>query len=130
LLAGVSVETIRFYQRRGLLLEPVRPERGYRRYSRQAADEIRFIKRAQALGFTLDEVALLLRPTQADICGTTRKLALAKVELIDAKVTELLAVRSTLAELVEQCDPIDGRNSCAIIEALSGQVPPGPCAPE
>jgi len=122
-LAGVSVETIRFYQRRGLLLEPDKPEQGYRRYSRQAADQIGFIKRAQALGFTLDEVGMLLRPAQADVCGATRRLAVAKLELIDAKVAKLLAARNALEQLIEQCEPNDKGASCAIIEALTRRVP-------
>ena len=71
----------------------------------------------------MDEVGMLLRPAQADVCGATRRLAVAKLELIDAKVAKLLAARNALEQLIEQCEPNDKGASCAIIEALTRQVP-------
>lgn len=72
--AGVNVETIRYYQRRGLLLEPDRPINGQRRYARAVVKRVRFIKRAQVLGFTLDEVGSLLELDEAHACADTREL--------------------------------------------------------
>ena len=82
-LAGVNVETIRYYQRRRLLAEPVKPHMGYRRYPANIVKHIRFIKRAQALGFTLEEIAELLRLEEARACAETRDLAAHKMELIE-----------------------------------------------
>jgi MerR family mercuric resistance operon transcriptional regulator len=83
--AGVNVETIRYYQRRGLLEEPAKPLYGQRRYSSEQAKRVRFIKRAQAPGFTLAEVGQLLLLNEARSCKTTRALAAHKLELIDEK---------------------------------------------
>jgi MerR family mercuric resistance operon transcriptional regulator len=65
ILAGVHIETIRYYQRRGLLSEPEKPHRRYGRYPRDIVQHIRFIKRAQALGFTLNEIAVLMKMEEA-----------------------------------------------------------------
>ena len=115
--AGVNVETIRYYQRRGLLEEPTKPLYGQRRYSLEQAKRVRFIKRAQALGFTLAEVGQLLLLNGARSCKTTRALATHKLELIDEKMTGLRAVRRALGKLVQQCDAGDGAK-CPIIEVL------------
>jgi MerR family mercuric resistance operon transcriptional regulator len=114
--AGVNVETIRYYQRRGLLQEPVKPLYGQRHYSLEQAKRVRFIKRAQALGFTLAEVGQLLL-NEARSCKTTRALAAHKLELIDEKMADLGAVRQALGKLVQQCDAGDGAK-CPIVDAL------------
>jgi MerR family mercuric resistance operon transcriptional regulator len=87
--AGVNVETIRYYQRRGLLSEPKKPLGGYRHYPPDITKRVRFIKRAQALGFTLEEIAGLLRLEAATACAETRELAAHKLALIEEKLTEL-----------------------------------------
>jgi MerR family mercuric resistance operon transcriptional regulator len=115
--AGVNVETIRYYQRRGLLEEPTKPLYGQRRYSLEQARRVRFIKRAQALGFTLAEVGQLLILNEARSCKTTRALAVHKLELIDSKLADLGAVRQALGKLVRQCDAGNGPE-CPIIDAL------------
>ena len=115
--AGVNVETIRYYQRRGLLAEPKKPLGGYRHYPRDTAKRIRFIKRAQALGFTLDEVAGLLRIEAASACWETRELAAHKLALIEGKLAELAAIRNGLAALVSECDK-GGKRPCPIIQML------------
>jgi MerR family transcriptional regulator, mercuric resistance operon regulatory protein len=115
--AGVNVETIRYYQRRGLLDEPKKPLGGYRRYPSDAAKRVRFIKRAQALGFTLEEVAGLLRLDAASACAETRELAAHKLALIQKKLAELGAMREGLAALVAKCDK-DGKRPCPIIQVL------------
>jgi MerR family mercuric resistance operon transcriptional regulator len=117
--AGVGVETIRYYQRRGLLDEPRKPFRGYRHYPADLAKRVRFIKRAQALGFTLEEVACLLRLDGADRCADTRELAAHKVASIDRKLIDLTAMRDALSALVRQCETGRAEGSCPIISVLA-----------
>jgi MerR family mercuric resistance operon transcriptional regulator len=117
-LAEVNVETIRYYQRRGLLAEPEKPHMGYRRYPADSVKHIRFIKRAQALGFTLEEIAELLRLEEARACAETRALAAHKMRLIDQKLTGLAAMRKALAGLVQQCDRKQPAKGCPIIQVL------------
>ena len=117
-LAAVNVETIRYYQRRGLLAEPDKPHMGYRRYPADIVKHIRFIKRAQALGFTLEEIAELLRLEEARACAETRALASHKMWLIDQKLTGLAAMRKALASLVQQCDRKQPAKGCPIIQVL------------
>src|SRR5207244_5040954 len=87
--AGVSVETIRYYQRRGLLEEPAKPIGGYRLYPAEMVNRICFIKRAQVLGFTLGDVAGLLRLDNREACATTRELAAQKVALTTVSAVRL-----------------------------------------
>lgn len=117
--AGVNIETIRYYQRRGLLDEPAKPPRGHRCYSSEQARRVRFIKRAQALGFTLSEVGALLALDRACACNDTRALAARKLTMIDQKITDLAAMRQALAGLVQQCDAVDAEAACPIIDVLS-----------
>ena len=94
--AGVNIETVRFYQRSGLMDEPARPYSGYRTYGGSDVRRIRFIKRAQQLGFTLDEVANLLRLEGSQTCASTRTLAARKLAMVDAKLNDLLAIKMAL----------------------------------
>lgn len=116
--AGVNVETIRYYQRRGLLDEPDKPLRGYRHYPADMVKRVRFIKRAQALGFTLEEIAELLRLDAIGACAETQELATRKLALIKGKLADLTAMRKTLTVLVAQCDN-SNRRACPIIETLA-----------
>lgn len=118
-LAGVSVETIRYYQRRGLLQEPKKPSAGYRQYRPETVDRLRFIKRAQALGFTLEETGDLLGFEKACACAETRAVAAYKLELIDEKVRALTAIRNVLGDLIHRCDAAESEDGCPIIQALS-----------
>jgi MerR family transcriptional regulator, mercuric resistance operon regulatory protein len=115
---GVSVETIRYYQRRGLLEEPPKPGGGYRDYPKEIVKRIRFIKRAQALGFSLDEVTELLQLDLADACPKSCELAERKLAAIDQKMAELAAMRQALAQLMTECDKKSRRGPCPIIAAL------------
>src|SRR3984957_12101027 len=115
---GVNVETIRYYQRRGLLEEPEKPVGGYRTYPKEIVKRIRFIKRAQALGFTLEEVAELLQLDVADGCANSCDLAERKLTVIDQKIAELAAMRRALAKLMAQCDKKARRGACPIIQSL------------
>lgn len=117
--AGVSIETIRYYQRRGLLDEPPKPQAGHRRYAPSQAKRLRFIKRAQALGFTLEEVGALLTLDDACACGETRALAVLKLGLIKQKMADLAVMRQALGDLVQQCDDGNGGASCPIIDVLA-----------
>lgn len=101
-LAGVNIETIRYFQRRGLLAEPDKLHMGYRRYPADIVKHIRFIKRTQALGFTLGEIGELLCLEEARACTETRALASHKIELIDRKLTGLAAMRNALAGVIPQ----------------------------
>ena len=117
--AGVNIETIRYYQRRGLLDEPSKPLGGYRHYLPEQVKRLRFIKRAQALGFTLDEVGMLLTLDAACACSETRALAMRKLAMIEQKMADLAAMRQVLGELVQKCDAGDGGASCPIIDVLN-----------
>jgi len=117
--AGVNVETIRYYQRRGLLSEPAKPLNGHRRYPADWAKRVRFIKRAQVLGFTLEEITGLLRLDAAHACAETRDRAARKLQIIEQKLADLTAMRRALAKLMRQCDSLDGTGACPIIAALA-----------
>lgn len=116
--AAVNVETVRYYQRRRLLGVPARPTGGVRRYGEDALARIGFIKRAQDLGFTLDEIAALLRLERFSACRPARALAAKKLALVDARLHDLARLKSVLEELILRCDAGSARG-CAIIESLS-----------
>ena len=116
--AGVNIETIRYYQRRGLLDEPPKPLGGHRRYAPSQVRRVRFIKRAQALGFTLDEVNTLLTLDSACGCAETRTLADCKRVLIERKMADLTAMYQALGELIQLCDAGSGTRPCPIIDVL------------
>ncbi len=120
--AGVNVETIRYYQRRGLLDEPSKPLGGHRRYAPSVAARVRFIKRAQHLGFTLEEVTDLLRLEDGQSCRDTRLLAERKLALIEARIAGLTRMRRTLKGLIAECAGGQRPRSCPIIATLSAQA--------
>lgn len=117
--ANVNIETIRYYQRRGLLDEPPKPLGGHRRYAPEQVKRVRFIKRAQALGFTLDEVGALLTLDAACTCTETRGLAARKLAMIERKMADLAAMHQVLGGLVQQCDVGGGSAACPIIDVLA-----------
>jgi MerR family mercuric resistance operon transcriptional regulator len=119
--AGVNVQTIRFYQRRSLLAKPSRPPRGVRRYAPDAAARIRFIKRAQALGFSLDEVALLLGLSDGEHCTETKALAEKKLAVVEQKMNDLAAMQKALKGLVAECSKGSRKSGCPIIDALAAE---------
>lgn len=116
--AGVHVETVRYYQRRGLLTEPVRPRGGVRRYSADDADRLRFIKRAQAMGFALAEIETLLKLRTRRSCRATRELAQAKLEVVSARIRELRQLRKELIFLIADCDSNAEDTRCPLIDRL------------
>ena len=119
--AEVTVETIRYYQRIGLLDEPGKPFSGYRHYPANAIARIRFIKRAQQAGFTLKEIAQLLS-LDDDHCADVRKIAEQKCRQIDAQIQDLTALRSVLDALVKRCQSDSSAEHCSLIDALSNNV--------
>ncbi len=121
-LAGVNIETLRFYERKGILPEPPRRASGYREYPPETVERVRFVKRAQELGFSLKEVQdlLALRETTGAKSGRVRKVAEARLGEIELKIRDLEAMRESLTELLTACDGKSPVASCPIIESLSG----------
>ena len=120
--ADVNVETIRYYQRRGLLDEPSKPLGGHRRYSASAATRVRFIKRAQQLGFTLEEIKDLLLLEDGQSCRETRLHAERKLDLIEQRIADLSRMRQLLKGLIAECVKGKRPRSCPIIATLSAEV--------
>lgn len=116
--AGVGVETVRFYQRRGLLRQPDRAWGRVRRYSGADAARIRFIKSAQRMGFSLVEVAGLLELDDGRHCDEARVAAERKLALVRAKLADLERVEAALVTLVDACDAASGEVRCPLIDAL------------
>ena len=116
--AGVGVETVRFYQRSGLLAEPVRPFRGYREYSQSDVRRILFIKRAQTLGFNLSDIAGLLKLDGPQTCSLTHDLTLNKLHLVEDKIAGLRSIRCALKQMVRQCELDHEMGTCPIIHTL------------
>ena len=120
-LAGsvdVNVETIRYYQRIELLELPEKPYGGMRSYNDQDLQRLRFIRRAQQLGFSLEEIQELLELSSSD-CERVEKLAAAKLSQVKAKLSQLHRIESILAKTVEQCARRKSNQPCPIIETLS-----------
>ncbi|MFO1112264.1 MAG: Hg(II)-responsive transcriptional regulator [Bradyrhizobium sp.] len=116
--AGVNVETVRFYQRRALLAEPDKPYGGIRRYGADDVARVRFVKAAQRLGFSLDEVAGLMKLDDGTHCGEARLLAEAKLADVRGKLEDLRRMESLLSGLIRQCSSTRGRVSCPLIDSL------------
>jgi MerR family transcriptional regulator, mercuric resistance operon regulatory protein len=117
--AGVHIETIRYYQRLRLVPQPPRPLGGIRRYTEVDADQLRFIKRAQAMGFTLAEIVNLLALQRRRSCHATRELAATKLRLVDARICELRGLRKELAGLIADCDANTQEAKCPVIQRLA-----------
>lgn len=116
--AGVNVETIRFYQRKGLLSEPDKPVGSIRRYGGNDVARVRFVKSAQHLGFSLDEVAELLRLEDGSRCDEARQLAEHKLADVRRKLDGLKRMESALAGLIPLCSASKDRIRCPLIDAL------------
>ncbi|MBL8524987.1 MAG: Hg(II)-responsive transcriptional regulator [Betaproteobacteria bacterium] len=117
--AGVHVETVRYYQRIGLIGEPLRPSGGVRRYGGAVVQRLRFVKRAQEIGFSLDEVRQLLALDDGQSCRETRQLAEHKLAVIEQRLADLARIRKTLKALVAECESGKRPRSCPIIATLS-----------
>lgn len=116
--AGVNVETVRFYQRKGLLPQPARPTGSIRRYGEADRSRIHFIKSAQRLGFSLDEIGELLQLDDGSSCAAARKKAQAKLTDVRARLSDLQRMETVLADLIKLCGATTGKVSCPLITAL------------
>jgi len=119
-LADVNRETIRYYERRGLMPAPPRSEAGYRQYAPDDVARIRFIKRAQALGFSLDEIneLLVLRVESVGACDDVMHQAAHKIADIEAKIQLLARMKQTLNELLDSCRQKQPTEACPILAVL------------
>lgn len=115
--AGVGVETVRYYQRRGLLPEPARPPGEVRRYGEEDVKRLKFIRSAQAAGFTLNEISELIALDAADDRKRARELAEARVVALEEKIAELREAREALAGLATECATRRG-GPCPILTAF------------
>ena len=120
--ADVHVETIRYYQRRGLVGEPDRPARGIRRYTPAHVRRLRFVKEAQSLGFSLEEVADLLALEDGRHCREAEQIGLRKLNTVRERIAQLHRVEKVLTALVDQCHCNTGKVRCPLIASLENSV--------
>lgn len=125
--AGVNVETVRYYQRQGLMPEPPRPRDGHRIYDQAAVERLRFIRRAQQLGFTLREVGELLALGDG-ACREVQELAEAKLAEIETRLRDLEAMREVLAGHLAACREGEAGYGCPLVRVLGADT--GQKAPE
>lgn len=116
--AGVNVETIRFYQQRGLLPTPERPHGSIRRYGSSDVARVRFVKAAQRLGFSLDDVGQLLKLEDGTHCSEASELAALRLADVRAKLSDLARIEAALSKLVSECQGHHDNVSCPLIAAL------------
>lgn len=123
--AEVGVETIRFYERKGLIEQPPRPKEGARRYTPQSVDRVAFIQQAQELGFTLAEIKelLALRLDPRTSCAEVKAKAEEKIKDIEAKVTRLRRMRGALVEITKSCSGAGPTSDCPILDYMAEPRP-------
>jgi len=114
---GINIETVRFYQRKGLINQPIKPAQGYRHYPEETVNRIRFIKRSQELGFTLSEIESLLVLNDSP-CSQVQQLATQKLIAIQKKQADLQLLEQALIEHLNQCKSNKDDSHCPIIDAL------------
>lgn len=119
--AGVGVETVRFYERKGLIEQPPKPKSGFRTYPPETVDRIRFIRQAQEIGFSLREIDELqsLRADPGTDCSEIRERALVKRVEVERKIGQLARIRSALDELIAACPGRGALRSCSILSSLN-----------
>lgn len=118
--AGVNIQTLRYYERRGLLAEPPRTLSGHRVYDPEAVRIVRFVKSAQELGFPLNEIEdlLSLRGDSVKSRAQVRQLATERLRDVEGRIERLQSMRIALIDLIDQCDCSSGRVACPILESL------------
>lgn len=118
--AGVNIQTLRYYERRGILPEPERSDAGYRAYDAQAVRTVRFVKGAQQLGFSLVEIDALLELAAGGPrnCDAAKAMAANKIAQLEAKITSLSAMCDSLRRLVDTCDRRPSERECRLLEAI------------
>ena len=118
--AGVKVATVRFYERRGIIAAPRRTASGYRQYDEAVVDRIRFVKRAQDLGFTLEEIAdlLALRIEDSRSCAAVESATRSKLGQVESKMRDLERLRAVLGRLVRSCEERETTGECPVLAVL------------
>lgn len=118
--AGVGVETVRYYEREGLLVEPQRRQSGYRQYQSDTVDRLLFIRRAKELGFTLKEIKelLSLRVDEEKTCADVRQQAEAKIADIEDRIRSLQRMKRALVKVTRQCSSSGPTSECPILESI------------
>ncbi len=121
--SGVTVETVRYYEKQGLILKPDRGANGYRRYSKDAARQVRFIKRAQEVGFTLKDIKelLSLKADPEASCCDVRARAERKVQEMEDKIITLTRMKNVLSTWVTDCEGQGPTSQCPILDALDAE---------
>ena len=128
--ADVGVETVRFYERQGLLQEPARKESGYRQFTEDVVARLRFIKRAKELGFSLKEIKelLALRVDPETTCAEVKSRAQAKIVDVEAKILALQRIRKALVKLTTVCRGSGPTSECPILDALDKEEKTDDCS--
>ena len=119
--AGIGIETVRFYERQGLIPPPARRASGYRQYDESAVARLQFIRRAKNLGFTLKEIQSLLDLRTSGDASDLKRQAGQKIAEIDAKIDSLKRIRRALTRLAEHCPGYGPLSDCPILDALEGR---------
>lgn len=117
--AGVPASTLRYYEREGLLEAPIRSAAGYRMYDDQAVERLRFIRAAQAVGFTLDDIRTLLQLNSRESCGDVQKLLERRMAEVERKMAELKYVRTALGKALRRCK--QATRDCPVLVNLGEQ---------
>jgi MerR family mercuric resistance operon transcriptional regulator len=122
--AGIGIETIRFYERKGLIEEPPRKESGYRQYGVGVVDQLAFIQQAKELGFSLKEIGELLsiKADTKTVCKDVKQVALEKLQDIESKIKLLQRMRKALRKLVDKCPGQGPLSECPILDALDNKT--------
>ena len=116
--ADINVETVRYYERRGLISRPQKPDCGYRKYDDEILQQLRFIRRAKQIGFKLDEIKSLLLLADGH-CEDVRSLARLKLEQVRSRLNDLQRLEAVLEQLIRQCGERPDESRCPIIQSLS-----------
>lgn len=115
--SGINVETVRYYQRIGMIIKPEKPQQGFRKYSRETVNRIKFIKRAQELGFSLKEIAELLELGEGH-CSDIQIRAQNKRDKIQQQINDLQVLYNTLNGLIASCEAGENKYGCPIVQTL------------
>lgn len=123
--AGLAIDTVRYYEREGLLQKPARTPSGYRQYAPDAVKRLQFIRQAKELGFTLSEIRelLTLKVTPGKSCADVRAHAKAKIADVEQRISQLGRMKRALAKLANACSGRGPTSECPILEALEGRDP-------
>jgi len=114
---GINIETVRFYERKKLIKQPLKPSQGYRHYPDETVSRIQFIKRSQELGFTLNEITHLLSLNDQP-CGQVQEMAASKLAIVHSKLEDLQRLEKALKTLLKQCRSNKDSHHCPIIDSL------------